>query len=65
MNEEIYDQLIKALPDPYRLRLIADWMDMIDEERGTLHDDHDEVQRWLRRKALNIEQVLEKVNGVN
>ncbi len=57
---------VEALPDPDKLRLLADWFDRDDAAKGqrgsTLHtlggQPSDEVQRELRGWAVDVEAVL-------
>lgn len=49
-----HDRLVAATPDPWKLRVLADWLDLDDRRAGRTSS---EVQDDLRRRADAIEAV--------
>lgn len=54
-------QLVKALPPPEKLRLLADWFDVDDANKGGQRGDI--VQKDLRQWANAIEAALAAAKG--
>lgn len=55
------NDLLNALPDSQKLRTLADWLDLIDMDKGYSSD---EIQQDLRKWADQADEMRERYGNV-